>query len=86
MKSRDAIIGIDRAYSQRDEIRAKSQNLTERPAIHCSTYERVDLTPNRNERQIRPDGKNRADRWTVYRYSQANTPFILHPMAVRLDD
>jgi hypothetical protein len=57
-KGRDAIIGIDCTDSQREEIRAKPQNLTERLAIHRSTGGRVDLTPNRNEREIRPVGKN----------------------------
>jgi hypothetical protein len=72
MKGRETVVRIYRAYSQQEEIWAKLQNLTERPTIHRSAYERVDLTPNRNERQIRPVSKNRGDRWIVCSYSQAD--------------
>jgi hypothetical protein len=36
MKSRSAILGIDRAYSEQEEIWAKLQNLAERPATYRS--------------------------------------------------
>jgi hypothetical protein len=72
MKGRDTVVRIDRAYSQQEKIWAKLQNLTERPTIHRSAYERVDLAPNRNEGQIRPVSKNRSDRWIVCSYSQAD--------------
>jgi len=73
VKGRKAVVRINRAYSQQEEIRAKLLNLAERPAINRSAYEPVDLTPNRNQRHIRPVLKKRANRWTVRSYSQEHS-------------
>jgi hypothetical protein len=43
LESRETLICIYRAYAKQEEVRAHPQNLTERPAIHWSAYERIDL-------------------------------------------
>jgi hypothetical protein len=45
IESSETLIRIYRAYSQQEEVRAHPQNPTERPAIHRSAYERIDLPP-----------------------------------------
>jgi hypothetical protein len=71
IESSETLIRIYRAYSQQEEARAHPQNPTERPAIHRSAYERIDLPPNRNERQIFSVNENGGDRWIVCSDRQA---------------
>jgi hypothetical protein len=45
IESRETLIRIYRADSQQEEVRAHPQNLSERPAIHRSASEGIDLPP-----------------------------------------